>query len=494
MSGGVRPQYIPLGGGVDGTSPVSAMNPGRLRIGINVECKPGGGYRRVTGYEAFSVEVPGAGPIRGVWYFKGKVYAFRNAADNATCSMWSSNGGAWTEVKSDLAPNGSYEFVTYAFSGTQKMYGVSGKHQAFEFDGATWNDIATGMAVDMPNRITAHKKHLFLAFDNSVQHSSLGDPLTWLAVTGAGEILLDHSITGFSILPNGALGIHTGTGTTLLSGTSAADWVAQNTVEYSNNAGALPGTIQNMGANIRFTDSRGITDFGASQTSADFYDAIISHDMDKSIEGRWVRAISSTIVREKNQYRLFFNDGSGLICVFAGQSVMITQIQWPHVVRCVCNSEDASGSELIYFGSDDGYVYQMENGRTFGGQSIKAVLDTAFSNLGFKSVVKRFRRMRCDVGKNGNPNLNSVARYYIGSEGIPLVDAVPFKFSSDSGKLGSAVLGQTPLGGVPIDDGTIEIEGRGEWVSFRFISETTTDLPWELDGITVEFLLGRQRR
>ena len=490
--------HFPLGGGVDGTSPVLSMAPGRLRIGRNIECKPGPdlrrtGYRLVEGFSKFDTTVvPGEGQIRGVHYYGAKVYAFRNASDGASCSMWSSTGSGWTEEKSGLTADGRYRLINYAFSGAQKMYGVSGAHKAFQWDGATWTDITTGMAADSPDHVIAHKKHLFLSFGNSVQNSSLGDPLSWTPLTGASEILLDDDITGFSAMPNGALGIYTKNGITLLSGSVLADFIATNTVEYGNNAGALADTIQPMGATIRFCDSRGITDMAASQASSDFYDSIISHDMDKTIEGRWTRATCATVVREKNQYRLFFNDGSGLIATFNNTQVGITQIQFPFPVQCVVNTEDATGNELIYFGSNDGYIYAMESGRSFAGAAIDAYAEIAFTDAGQSNLLKRWRRARFDVGRSGNAGLYVVPRYFM--DGIGTDSQMTPVYTGSGETLGGAILNQVVLGGAPISEGDVDLEGISKWLSLRFLSSTTDVSPWEIDGVEIEFLPGRKRK
>jgi hypothetical protein len=494
----MRYAEYPLAGGVDGTSAPAQMSPGRLRIGINVESKPGGGYRRVLGYVKFdTAAITGEGVIRGVHYYGGKVYAFRNAVGGATCSMWYSTGSGWTEAKSGLAPDGTYRLVNYDFNGTEMMYGVSGTHKAFQWDGTTWTDITTGMAIDAPSHITAHRKHLFLSFGRSVQHSSLGDPLDWSALTGAAEILLTSSVTGFSTLSTGALGIFTANSIHLLGGTSAADWVANNMVEYSNNAGALPGTIQAMGSRVRFTDSRGVTDLAASDIASDFYEAIISHDMDKDIGSRWANAISSTVVRSKSQYRLFFSDRDGLILTFNNDSVMITRMILPITVNCIINTESSSGEELIYFGSTDGYIYRMESGNSFSGAAIAAHAETAFTNVGRRTQVKRWRRMRANIGSSGNSELFVRARYYIGNDVAREAGAAnpDMETTTDTSPLGlEATLGQTLLGGIPIKEGEVELAGHSEYVSFRFFSESASSPPWEIDGITIEFLEGKKRR
>lgn len=488
--------YLPMGGGVDGVTPLVQMNPGRLRIGQNVECKPGGGYRRIEGYEAFDDEVvPGSGRILGVHYYNGRVYAFRNAADGLSCAMYSSTGDGWRLDKSGLTAGGRYRLINYAFSGTQKMYGVSGKHKAFQWDGASWTDITTGMSPDEPRHIFAHKKHLFLSFGNSVQHSSLGNPASWSALTGAGEILLDQDVTGFSGMPNGSLGIFTRSSIMLLAGSSSADWVANNMVEYGNNAGALPDTIQGMGSAVRFTDSRGIVDLAAADVSSDFRDAMISNDIDDLVQGQWTKATASTVIREKSQYRVFFNDGTGVIVVFVGNRPMLTRLRWPNIVRCCINTEDAEGNELVFFGSDDGYIYQMESGRGLGGQGMDSYIETAFTDLGMKHSVKRFRRARFDVGKYGKSSLIVSARFIVDDGGLRRAYDDSLSYQGDGAPLGpESTLGQTVLGGLPLSEGTMEIPGEAQYLSFIFTSNTNNEAPWEIDGISVDFFPGRKRR
>jgi len=489
----MKVKYVPIGGGLDGTSPPSGMKPNRLRIAINVECKPGGGIRRVEGYTKYDDdEVPGEGAILGLHFYSDKVQAFRNASGGATCSMFESQGSGWTEKKSGLAPNGNYRFVNYDFAGTNKTYGASGVHQAFQWDGTTWTDITSELPTDTPEFIAAYRKHLFLSYEGRLINSSLGDPTTYDALSGATDMIVPQNITGFSTLPNGGLGIFTREGVHILTGTTADDFVANNLSEYGNRVGALPDTIMAMGSQVRFVDSRGITDLGASQVSSDFYDAIISHDVDKIIEGTWINATCSTVVRKKNQYRLFFNDRSGLILVFTGNKVNITLVKFPITVRRAVNAELSNGNEVIYFSSDDGYVYQMESGRNFDGTAIVSYAEPAFTNFDSPSQIKFLRRCRFNVGKNGKNDLTVIPRSFVGTASIPDTDAItPAFYSDDADTLGQVTLGQFVLGGTPIDVGRVSIRRRGEWFSVRFKGTSSNTLPWEIDGITYEYLDGK---
>lgn len=487
---------IRLGGGLDLASPSTALDPGLLVVGANIECKRQGGYRRILGYEKFdSTEVPGEGDILGVWLYDDKVYAFRNATGGATAEMHESTGSGWTTVKTGLAPDGSYEFVNYAFAGTEKMYGVSGTHKAFEWDGSTWTDITTGIASDVPTHIIAHRKHLFLSYQKSIQNSGIGDPHSWTLASGANERVMNNYVSGFAKLPNGTLGIFSETEIVILGGTSAADWTVDEMSEYGNNAGAVAKSIQMMGSTVRFMDSRGVTDLMASQKSSDFEDSIISIAVDDLVKGKWRSVTGSTVVREKNQYRLFFNDGTGLLFVFNHEGVpMITQMRFPHTVKCICNGEDNNGIEKIFFGSDDGYIRQLESGNNFDGENILAIAETGYTNFKMPSQIKRFRRLRADLRADGIVNLEARGNFYFGIGGLPRNTSQSLGLEDSSAVLGSATLGSTRLGGTPLNEGVIELEGRGDWANFRFLSNSNNEPVWELDGITVEYLPGKQRR
>ena len=487
---------VKLGGGLDLASPSTALDPGRLVVGSNVECKRLGGYRRLLGYTKFdATEVPGEGKLLGVWHYNNKVYALRNAVGGLTAAMHESTGSGWTAVKTGLSPDGVYEFVNYAFAGTEKMYGVSGVHKAFEWDGSTWTDITTGVGVDVPTHIIAHRKHLFLSYQKSIQNSGIGDPHSWTLASGANERVMNNFVSGFAKFPNGSLGIFSETEISILSGSSAADWAAEDMSEYGNNAGAVAKSIQMMGSTVRFMDSRGLTELGASQKSSDFEDAIISTAVDDLIEGKWRQVTGSTVVRAKNQYRIFFNDGTGLIFVFTPDGLpMITQMRFPHVVQCVCNTEDNNGNERIYFGSDDGYVRQMEVGNNFDGEAILAIVETGYTNLKMPSQVKRFRRLRADLQADGIVTVEARGNFYFGIGGLPRNRSTELALEDSSAILGSATLGTTRLGGTPLNEGVIGLDGRGDWANFRFLSNSAIEPVWELDGLTIEYLPGKARR
>ena len=136
-------------------------------------------------------------------------------------------------IAADAAPNtlaagGRFDFVNSNFgghSGTNRMYGCDGKSLGWEWDGAVFVPIITGMTADTPAHVFVHKKHLFFSFTGgSVQHSGIGDPYAWTILSGAAELAIGEEITGFSGNATKTLTIFGRNKIAILYGTSAADW------------------------------------------------------------------------------------------------------------------------------------------------------------------------------------------------------------------------------------------------------------------------------
>lgn len=105
-------------GGIDLTTPYLALNSGKLIDCLNYECLPFGGLRRILGYTAYdgqvsgALAVPGEGPVRGVWVYKGTGYAVRDQAK--TGGLFKATGAGWSQITMPaylLYDGGSAEFV-----------------------------------------------------------------------------------------------------------------------------------------------------------------------------------------------------------------------------------------------------------------------------------------------------------------------------------------------------------------------------------------------
>jgi hypothetical protein len=301
-----------------------------------------------------------------------------------------------------LNPNGRYQFINYNFygsAGTFKMYGADGANYAFEFDGTTYIPIRTGMTVDTPLFITAHKKHLFLSFGASLQHSSTGVPYGWSAVTGAAELGLGDTVTGLypqvgAADAGGVLLATSRNKTHTLYGNSIADW---NLVETEPEAGAIAYTLQKVGYTYML-DDRGVRQYGSTQSFGNFAQSTMSKLIQSHIAEKLTRVKDSMISKTTNQYRLFFNDSSALyMTVFNNKVIGFMPIQLSHVVECSISGETTTGAEGLFFGSDNGFVYQMEKGTSFDGDAIEYSLEFTPHHLKSPDIDKRFKKCALEV-------------------------------------------------------------------------------------------------
>ena len=304
-----------------------------------------------------------------------------------------------------LLPDGRYEFVNHNFggqAGAKRIYGVDGVNRGFEFDGTVYCPIKTGMTVDTPLHVTTFMNHLFFSFAGSAQHSGIGFPYAWTLLTGAAELALGDTINCFQEEPgvagNATLAILSANSAHMLYGTSSADW---NLALYRDEIGAYPYTIQNLGASL-FLNEQGITNLQTTQRYGNFTDATISQLIQSWIISKKTLANDSCIVRDKGQYRIFFSDDYAIYCTFnKGKLLGMMPVLLAHTVKCMYSQEANDGTEVIMFGSDNGYVYQMDKGTSFDGDNIEAFFYTQVINAKSPLVKKKWMDATFELSGTG---------------------------------------------------------------------------------------------
>jgi hypothetical protein len=307
-----------------------------------------------------------------------------------------------------LLPGGRYEFVVENFGGstaTKRIYGCDGVNRGFEFDGTVLVPITTGMTLDAPNHVYAHKSHLFFSFLASVQHSGVGTPYVWSVVLGAAELAMGDTVNGFQTQPGnnvtGALAIFTRNRTSILYGTGVSSW---QLVAYRAELGAYPYTVQDAGKTI-FLDDQGVTTFETVQAFGNFAHNAISARLKSWVNSQRTKVVESCVSRDKSQYRLFFSDGYALYVTFAqtskGKVYYLMPMLFPNPVTWAYSSEEADGTETIFFGSTNGMVYQMEKGTSFDGGEIEHFLYLAWDFLKSPRTIKRFYDCTLEITGSG---------------------------------------------------------------------------------------------
>lgn len=591
--------YFPLGGGLDLATPAIAAKPGTARAALNYESDLSG-YRRMFGYERFDgqtsptdaynaepdpvqaaldmdaaraaiTEVPGSGPVRGVWYYAGSLYAFRDNAGATAGAMHKSSAAGWVPVdlgfslsftsggtyeiaegntitgatsgatavitrivltsgtwsagdaagylvmtsatgtfqaenlnvganlnvatiagdKSavTLPPGGSYQFVNYNFyggSGTLRMYGVNGVGKGFEFDGTVFVPITvTGIAADTPTYIAAHKKHLFFAYPGGqLQHSSLGNPLAWSAVTGSALLAVGDEITGFQNAAPTSLIVMAKNSISVLYGNDASDWQLET---LTNEAGALANTAQKMGPVI-YMDNRGIRSIGTTSAYGDFTLGTMTQMIAPLLRAKINNSdlpVACVRVRTRDLYRVFFSSGEGISVYLGKKTPEVMPIDLAVSITCACSAETDNRVEKIWFGSANGFVYQMDKGRSYDGEALSYHLRLPFNHHGAPHTRKRWHKaiVEYDAQSNATLTLTGEVDYADPEEPSLAVQNVGF---AGGGGFWDAVNWDEFFWSAPVDGKEkVYIDGIGESMSLLLGGEAQDEEPHTLQGLTL---------
>lgn len=401
-------------------------------------------------------------------------------------------------VQITLAAGGRYETTVANFGGgtaNYKLYGVSGTNQAFEFDGTTYVPLRTGMAVDTPSHICFHKQHLFLSFGASVQFSALGYPYQWTPLLGAGEIAMNAQVTNMLVLPgdqsSGALGIYTRSDTSVLYGTSSANFSLST---FNSGTGAYPYTAQNMDQ-AYVLDDRGIMSLGTSLNFGNFVPASLSMNIPKFIQQHRELSVGSTVNRDKGQYRVFFSDGSGLyMTVLNGKILGSMPVQFQHNINCCIDSEAPNGGTVQFFGSTNGFVYQMDLGTSFDGDPIPANMNLVYNSIKSPRILKRYRKAAVEL--TGDSYAEIQFGYDLGYRTTALSQPEDASYQNDlrSSYWDEMVWDNFVWDGSDISPSEIEVTGTAENMAIRISSNSDLLQSFTVNNIIVHYTLRRGLR
>ena len=88
-------------------------------------------------------------------------------------------------------------------------------------------------------------------------------------------------------------------------------------------------------------------------------------------------------------------------------------VLFPTPAYCAFEGEISDGNEITMFGSaSGGYVYQLDRGASFDGESIDAFLTFNWNAIGSPRVMKRFRKASLET--TGNAFANVAFGYQLG--------------------------------------------------------------------------------
>jgi len=276
---------------------------------------------------------------------------------------------------------GKTRFAEYNFTGTRKVAIVDGANPPALYNGTSFVEL-TGAPSDAQaaTHVASFKTHLFYGKADIVTFTGPLLDSDFTSGNGGGSFRVGGSVTG--LIPfRESLIIFTDRTIQQITGNVLADFKLQ---PISEDIGCIDGdTIQEIGGDIMFLTADGLRLLSATDRIGDFGLGIIS----KSIQGtlgdfiRTGTSFASLTVRSKSQYRLFSyvagqqpDAAKGIIATqFSPQGGADFAFAELRGIRLFSASSKMVGaSEKILFSSDDGFLFQMEDGNSFDGSNISA--------------------------------------------------------------------------------------------------------------------------
>jgi len=442
-----RPVPVAAGGGLNQVTSAMLVPPGQVIGVLNFECADNG-YRRVDGYERYDgrgsptaagmlvddderpavveaarapiTAVPGTGPVRGVVRFAGTTYAWRDNVTLSACVMHKATAGGWQAMPGTFPTGGRYQFQEHNFLATssgRRLFGANGVGKAFQIDAAgAVPFITTSFPDDKPTRVAVYKQALVLAFRGGTAGlSGPGDPTLWTAGDGAAEIGFGDEIADFIVNPDSLTVLCVGSVHSLV-GDDALNFQTQ---PLTDEAGALPYTAQRLGVAM-YLDNAGLRSVTATSAYGNFKIGTLTPQIQPALRAKrqaTVGPVASIITRSKDLYRVFYSDGTGVSVYMGRKNPEAMLFDLGRAVTCIFRGDDADGRERTLFGSDNGFVYELDVGVSYDGGKIDAYLQFAFMNAGAARTLKRWHSLVIELASSPKTKMGITGEFdYAGGE------------------------------------------------------------------------------
>ena len=344
---------------------------------VNFEVGLHGGYRRLSGFTTYSsTEVSGTGVVLGVRVFNSGVIVAR------LNTVYFGTGTTWTTVATRTA-GGVYDFDIYNWHGTTNIVMCDGVNQAAIYDGSTYTLLNGTNAPTNPGICAAHSDHLFFAGESANLglitftqpfSDTVFDPAQGSGTIQVGDTIIDMVSWRDRLIILCKNSIHQ------LVGTSVADFQLKR---ITDNIGCLAkGSVQEIGGDVIFLAPDGIRTIAGTEKLDDVELGSISRNIQplindmSTISNFSSTEISSVVIREKSQYRLFYPVSSVSVAQSKGIIGAIRRSpdgnvgwEWSEmkgVKPRVCDSSYVGDAEIVLHGSyANGYIHQQESGDDF---------------------------------------------------------------------------------------------------------------------------------
>jgi len=403
--------------------------------------------------------------------------------DNAVVTFVSSSHTDATKVR----------FKEFNFNGVFKTVVVDSKNNPAVFHGTSYKTLQGSVDVTGANFAETYQDHLFFGKGDLVSFTAPFDEEDFTSANGAGNFRVPSNLTGV-ITFREQLVVFSQTDIRKLSGTSLANFSLS---AITSDVGCVSGdTVQEVGGDILFLGPDGVRFLGATERLGDFNLSLASRQIQDDFKGFIVTGTEycTSVVREKNQYRVFSfspttnkqNTVGYIGTQFQDQNAQ--SISWGQTkgIKAYrsCSSYQ-NDEEILLFTNDDEYVYRLESGNDFDGVAITSAYHTPFMAVTDPTMRKTAYKVDTYFDPEGLVTGTLTPRYDFNKPGKIQPNAVPLTGGGAFSFYGTARYGTSLYGGNPDTFLERQVVGSFFTISLQYVFDGGP--PFVLDTAIIEY-------
>jgi len=543
-----QPYALACEGGLDKSSSSFELlrRPGAATRLRNFEVDIAGGYRRINGFSAFG-GASAANPSTDNDILGLHVYADGVIACSSTNVYFSQDGESWLQINMGSVAGGGDNYSTFTGRSAAARTSQGLAHFATYEGDTTYGEVVitdegsgvlpfyfkmTGTDSSLSNRtffaktITVssteypkfcvmHDKHLVVGgastTPNTIYYSGTND-IDDFTSSGSGSIKLDDQVVGLKSFRDDLI-IFCRNSIWKLENINVAASIA--VVPITKNIGCLDGkSIQEIGGDLVFLAPDGIRTLAGTVRIGDVELGTVSRSiqpvMKDIADNIGSYNISTIVIRDKSQYRLYYGSSStgdaseGIIGTLKTNEQGFTQFQWSETFGIDASSAAASGFnysgvEKYYHGDYAGAVFNHDTGDNLLDTSgtatnIVAEYQTPDLDYGDLGTLKTLKYVKISATPEGELSFTLRVKYNFDDPDTPQPSDYSLSVAKPS-LFCTAVFGATAahVFGAASDPITRQVvEGSGHSNYFRIFSDDQNS-PYTVNGLYIDYVpSGRQ--
>ena len=503
----------------------------------NFEVDPDGGYRRINGYTVYgggsAARPNGSNAILGLF-----VYGDGVIACSGTNIYFSLDGTSWLQINRSSVSGSGDNYSTFTGRSTAARTGQAQASFALFEGSSTYGEVvitdkgsgvkpalfkmtgtgaltnrtyfAKEITVDgsvFPKTCIIHDKHLVVAGDtnnpNTIYYSGTDD-IDDFTSTGSGSIKLDDKVVGIRTFRQDLI-IFCQNSIYKLQNINVSSSIVITPI--TQNVGCLDNfSIQEFSGDLVFLSPDGVRTLAGTTRIGDVELSSISRPI-QPITNELARNISSFIVssavlRNKSQYRLFYTGASQTATESKGiiGSLTTNGMAWSETkgiqARSITSGFDSDGIEQQYHGDNSGYVYLHDSGSSFNyagtEANILATYTTPNYDFGDHGTRKTVNYVKLSVSPEGTVEPKLRVRYDYEDPNLPQPAEYTLSTIRTPATFGTSVFNAVFFGGTLDPTVRQAVQGNGHTTSFRIRSEDKNP-PYAINGIYVDYTPANRR-